>query len=120
MTSHELFCSGVRRTIGNVTTTMVWGDPLLPGNSPSVQTVMPLHLHGTTIAGLIDPTIQTWDLPLLHEIFLPYDIECISRLLVSSTYENSWYWHGDLKGFYSVSRGYRISMCEFKSAAARF
>ncbi|XP_019181728.1 PREDICTED: uncharacterized protein LOC109176790 [Ipomoea nil] len=86
MASHDLICTGVRRRIGNGANTMVMGDPWLPGDSsPMVQTIMPPHLSVTTVAGLIDPTTQSWDIPLLHEIFDSTDIDHIVRLLVSPT-----------------------------------
>ncbi|XP_031111814.1 uncharacterized protein LOC116015781 [Ipomoea triloba] len=103
MASHTLIYSGVRCRIDNGTSNLVWGDPWLSGDpNPMVQSLMPPHLSGTTVAGLIDQIVQTYDVPLLHEIFLPTDIGRILRLPLSPTYEDSWFWYGDPKGCYSV------------------
>ncbi|XP_031099874.1 uncharacterized protein LOC116004082 [Ipomoea triloba] len=78
MAAHDLVCSGVRRRIGNGKSTLIWGHPWLPDDpGPMVQTVMPQTLAGAAVSGLIDPTTNTWDQTILHDIFTLNDVRRI-------------------------------------------
>ncbi|XP_031131841.1 uncharacterized protein LOC116033223 [Ipomoea triloba] len=113
MAAHGLVCSGVRRRIGNGANTLAWGDPwLLDTNSPVVNTIMPPHLSGPVVQGLIDPVTGSWDLPLLCDIFDQSNVDRIVGIPISPTFEDSWYWFGDPKGCYSVKHGYRVLVGE--------
>ncbi|XP_019176908.1 PREDICTED: uncharacterized protein LOC109172215 [Ipomoea nil] len=59
---------------------------------PMVQIEMPMQLAGAKVEGLIDQDT---------------DVKNIKKIPISPENDDSWYWHGDLKGIYSVKSGYR-------------
>ncbi|XP_019172465.1 PREDICTED: uncharacterized protein LOC109167831 [Ipomoea nil] len=108
MVAKSLICSGVRRRIGNGETTLIWAHPWIHNDQePMVQTEMPMQLAEAKFVGLIDQDTGTWDHSILTDLFQPTDVENIKKIHVSQEYEDSWYWHGDPKGIYSVKNGYR-------------
>ncbi|XP_019177743.1 PREDICTED: uncharacterized protein LOC109172948 [Ipomoea nil] len=111
MASHGLIRRNIRRRIGNGNCTLVWGDPWFMGDStPMILSNKPEHLGEVKVSGLIDPVTLTWDMPLLNELFLPYDITRIIKIPISPAYEDLWYWFGDPKGEYTVKGAYRELM----------
>ncbi|XP_031116501.1 uncharacterized protein LOC116020159 [Ipomoea triloba] len=121
MAAHNLICSGARRRIGDGKSTLIWGHSWLPDDpSPMVHTTMPANLNGTYVSGLIDEESGTWDISILNDIFTPEDVLRISRVPVSSGYEDIWFWHGDPKGCYTVKSGYKLVMGEFSNMEGDF
>ncbi|XP_031120805.1 uncharacterized protein LOC116024042 [Ipomoea triloba] len=121
MAAHELICFGVRRRIGNGDTTLIWGHPWLPDDpSLMVQTHMPPGLNGSLVSGLVDPATNTWDQSILQDIFQPQDVERILSIPISLEYEDSWYWHGDPRGCYTVKDGYRLMCDDFSDRLSAF
>ncbi|XP_031101746.1 uncharacterized protein LOC116005640 [Ipomoea triloba] len=121
MAAHDLICGGVRRRIGDGKDTLIWGHPWLPdGLNPIVQTPMPEQLNGSLVSGLIDANTGMWDIPILNDIFTSQDVLRISRIPISPGYEDSWYWHGDPKGCYTVKSGYRTILGDYSSMDDNF
>ncbi|XP_019189681.1 PREDICTED: uncharacterized protein LOC109184071 [Ipomoea nil] len=79
----------------------------LDDQEPMIQTEMPVQLADAKVVGLIDQDTGTWDHSILTDLFQPIDVENIKRIPISPEYDDSWYWHGDPKGIYSVKNGYR-------------
>ncbi|XP_019191745.1 PREDICTED: uncharacterized protein LOC109186273 [Ipomoea nil] len=76
------------------------GHPWLPDDpSPLIQTLMPDELKEALVAGLIDQQMNEWDPHILSDLFEPEDVARISRILISSEYEDSWYWLSDPGAF---------------------
>ncbi|XP_019177841.1 PREDICTED: uncharacterized protein LOC109173035 [Ipomoea nil] len=108
MAAKSIVCSGVRRRIGNGESTLIWAHPWLQDeHDPMIQTEMPAQLQEARVAGLIDQQTGTWDPSILTDLFQPNDVENIMRIPVSPDYDDTWYWHGDPRGIYSVKDGYR-------------
>ncbi|XP_019153861.1 PREDICTED: uncharacterized protein LOC109150406 [Ipomoea nil] len=108
MAAKSIVCSGVRRRIGNGESTLIWAHPWLQDDhDPMVQTEMSAQLQEARVAGLIDQQTGTWDPSILTDLFQPNDVENIMKIPVSPGYDDTWYWHGDLRGMYSVKNGYR-------------
>ncbi|XP_031101874.1 uncharacterized protein LOC116005777 [Ipomoea triloba] len=103
----DLICGGIRRRIGDGTSTKIWGSPWLPDSDPMVHSIQPPYLSDTTVSGLIDPITNSWDVSILLDLFAPRDIDLIKRVPISPGYTDSWYWIDDLRGIYSVKSGYR-------------
>ncbi|XP_019198269.1 PREDICTED: uncharacterized protein LOC109192130 [Ipomoea nil] len=108
MAAKSMVCSGVWRRIGNGQDTRIWDHPWLQDEQePMIQTEMPPQLANARVAGLIDQDTGTWDASILSDIFVPEDLSRIMKIPVSPEYEDTWYWHDDPRGIYSVKSGYR-------------
>ncbi|XP_031097148.1 uncharacterized protein LOC116001408 [Ipomoea triloba] len=113
MAAHDMVCGGVRRRIGDGKTTLIWGHLWLPDDpTPMINTAMPAALSGSLVSGLMVEGSPTWDQAILSDIFLPDDINRISRIPISPSHEDSWLWYDDPRGLYSVKSGYRHIMGE--------
>ncbi|XP_019162216.1 PREDICTED: uncharacterized protein LOC109158777 [Ipomoea nil] len=121
MAAHDFVVAHVRRRIGNGQETLIWGHPWLQDNpSPLVQTVMPEPLRDAVVAGLIDQQTKTWDPHILTDLFEPEDVDRILRIPVSPDYKDTWYWHNDANGCYTVKDAYRRLMGEFNHTLGEF
>ncbi|XP_019198916.1 PREDICTED: uncharacterized protein LOC109192676 [Ipomoea nil] len=117
----SLICSGVRRRIGNGKSTLIWAHPWLQDDQePMIQTEMPIQLAGAKVVGLIDQESGTWDHPILTDLFQPSDVANIQRIPVSPDYDDTWYWHGDMRGIYFVKSGYRLIVGNYESNVGSF
>ncbi|XP_019155104.1 PREDICTED: uncharacterized protein LOC109151968 [Ipomoea nil] len=112
MANHGLICGGIRRRIGDGTSTSIWEHPWLFDSDFRIHTPMPHQLQGSKVSGLIDQDTQTWDLAILTYIFDPQDVNRILRVPVCPSYEDSWYCYNDPNGAYSVKSGYRCVLGE--------
>ncbi|XP_019199805.1 PREDICTED: uncharacterized protein LOC109193404 [Ipomoea nil] len=121
MAAKSIICSGVRRRIGNGESTFIWTHPWLQDEQdPMIQTEMPVQLQGARVMGLIDQQTGTWDNDFLTDLFQPEDVGRIMRIPVSLDYSDTWYWHGDPKGLYSVKSGYRRIVGDYESQGGDF
>ncbi|XP_019178278.1 PREDICTED: uncharacterized protein LOC109173495 [Ipomoea nil] len=121
MAAHDFVIAHVRRRIGNGQETLIWGHPWLQDNpSPLVQTVMPEPLRDAVVAGLIDQQTKTWDPHILTDLFEPEDVDRILKIPVSPDYKDTWYWHNDPNGCYTVKDAYRRLMGEFNHTLGEF
>nr|GMD89766.1 uncharacterized protein LOC109146988 [Ipomoea batatas] len=50
------------------------------------------------IIALIDPITNDWDGDLLHEMFMDRDVQLIKQIPVAITFEDQWFWKGDIRG----------------------
>ncbi|XP_031124330.1 uncharacterized protein LOC116027044 [Ipomoea triloba] len=57
---------------------------------------------------------------ILTDIFLRADVVRISRLPISPTYDDAWFWHGDPRGCYTVRNGYRRIVGEVDYSSSNF
>ncbi|XP_031106091.1 uncharacterized protein LOC116010716 [Ipomoea triloba] len=113
MASHDMVCNGVRRRIGDGKSTLIWGHPWLPDDpTPMIHCPMPPTLNGSLVSGLINEDTGSWDHSILWDIFLPSDVNRITKIPISPVYEDSWFWHGDPRGCYTVKGGYRYLLGE--------
>ncbi|XP_019173808.1 PREDICTED: uncharacterized protein LOC109169381 [Ipomoea nil] len=116
MAAKDLICSGIRRRIGNGKSTLIWEHPWLQDeHDPMIQTEMPPQLAGAKVEGLIDQDTSSWDQHILTDIFQPIDIPRILKIPVSPEYDDTWYWHGDPNGCYSVKNGYRCIIEDYET-----
>ncbi|XP_019191221.1 PREDICTED: uncharacterized protein LOC109185721 [Ipomoea nil] len=121
MAAHNLVCVGVRRRIGNGSTTLIWGHPWLQDNpSPLVQTIMPDALRNAVVVGLIDQQTKKLDPHILTDLFEPGDVDRILKIPISPDYDDTWYWLNDPKGLYTVKDAYRRLMGEFQHTTGEF
>ncbi|XP_019150535.1 PREDICTED: uncharacterized protein LOC109147327 [Ipomoea nil] len=68
---------------------------------------MSVQLREAKVAGLIDQQTGVWDPSILTDLFQPNDVAEIMKIPISPEYDDTWYWHGDPRGEYSVKSGYR-------------
>ncbi|XP_019179768.1 PREDICTED: uncharacterized protein LOC109174976 [Ipomoea nil] len=109
MAAKQLVCNGVRRRIETGTTTLIWEHPWLQDDTdPMIHTEMPPQLAGFRVVGLIDQETGQWDQQILTDIFEPGDVPRILKIPISPGYEDTWYWHGDPNGVYTVKDGYKL------------
>ncbi|XP_019172466.1 PREDICTED: uncharacterized protein LOC109167850 [Ipomoea nil] len=121
MAAKSIVCSGVRRRIGNGESTLIWTHPWLQDDQdPMIQTEMPTQLQEARVAGLIDQQTGTWDPSILTDLFQPTDVVNIMRIPVSPDYDDTWYWHGDPRGVYSVKSGYRLIVGNYQGDNGTF
>ncbi|XP_019160786.1 PREDICTED: uncharacterized protein LOC109157341 [Ipomoea nil] len=108
MASQGLVRSGCRRRIGNGRTTQIWAHPWLPDSQdPYVSTEQPAPNQGMVVADLVDDATGAWNSNLIQQIFNARDASLINKLPLNDTYDDLWYWEGDISGNYSVRCGYR-------------
>ncbi|XP_019150129.1 PREDICTED: uncharacterized protein LOC109146933 [Ipomoea nil] len=108
MASQGLVKMGCRRRIGGGRTTQVWAHPWLPNSQdPFVSTDQLAINQGMMVADLVDDVTGTWNTNLIQQIFNARDASLINKLPLNDTYDDLWYWEGDITGNYSVRSGYR-------------
>ncbi|XP_019172478.1 PREDICTED: uncharacterized protein LOC109167861 [Ipomoea nil] len=108
MAAKDLVCGGIRRRVGNGSSTLIWEHPWLNDElDPMIHTEIPQYLSGAKVIGLIDRDTGTWDPHILADIFQPSDIPRIQSIPIAPEYDDIWYWYGDPNGCYSVKSGYR-------------
>lgn len=61
------------------------------------------------VAEFVTPSHQ-WDVHKLRQFLCEEDVEVISSLPISRQAPDSWIWHYDKKGKYTVKSGYKFSM----------
>ncbi|XP_019194766.1 PREDICTED: uncharacterized protein LOC109188591 [Ipomoea nil] len=109
MAAKGMVCSGVRRRIGDGEFTLIWEHPWLQDDQdPMIQTEMPPQLTGARVVGFIYQDIGMWDHSILSDISVPTDVARILKIPVSPDCEDTWYWHGDPKGYYSIKSVFRL------------
>ncbi|XP_019179940.1 PREDICTED: uncharacterized protein LOC109175143 [Ipomoea nil] len=118
MTAKQLVCNGVRRRIGSGASTLIWEHPWLQDDTDQmIHTEMPPQLAGAKVVGLIDQETGQWDQQIVVDIFEPDDVPRILKIPISPDYEDTWYWHGDPNGNYSVKDGYKLIVGNYDTLA---
>lgn len=115
----EVLKEGLIRRIGNGEETNVWSDPWLPRDDAR----KPVTPKGNTlvqkVAELINQATGGWDEELITDIFWPQDAQCILSLPLVDGFEDSWAWHFDAKGQFSVKTAYHMLRDKQKREARR-
>ena len=89
----------------------IWKDRWLP--SPSTYKVISPMIGldpEATVDTLICDDSMTWNLPLLHSMFMARDVECILSIPLSKRKPSDvlLIWNGTKQGTFSVKSAYRI------------
>lgn len=76
-----------------------------------VVTPVNMELAGLRVCDLFVPNDVQWDVEMLHELFLPRDVEAILAIpLCSNEVEDMCIWHYGRNGEYTVRSAYRLVM----------
>lgn len=105
----DLLKGGIRKNLGNRQSIKIFSDPWIP--HPTTIKVLSRHLSSndsTVVADFITLSLQ-WDVPKLNIFLNKEDVEVIIRLPISSSSPDTWIWHYDRRGKYSVKSGYKLS-----------
>ena len=97
--------------IGNGETARLWRDKWLPTSlSYGPVTFSHFFLDNGTVFTLNNPEIASWKLDLIHEIFLPFDVEAILSIPLSlSLLTDKLIWAPTPTGQFSVSSAYKVT-----------
>lgn len=109
-TSGRVFFTGLRRKVGNGTSIRTFLDPWIPKESTFRPITPPVSNGDITVSNLIWPR-GTWHLPTISSLFCQEDIELILKSPLSNhNITDSWQWHDDKRGLFSVKSAYRLFM----------
>jgi hypothetical protein len=80
----QVLGDGMRWWVGNGESIQIWKDKWIHSSS-TYRIIFPMrHLEANPIVNsLINQNSMSWNVPLLHEIFLPHDIEMILKIPLS-------------------------------------
>ncbi|XP_019175849.1 PREDICTED: uncharacterized protein LOC109171175 [Ipomoea nil] len=108
MASQNLLKSGCRRRIGNGRATRVWSVPWVPDpHNPFVETDQGADGQDLVVSDFLDSNTGHWNHNYVHHLFNARDAGLILQLPVSPDHDDMWFWHGDIRGNYSVKDGYK-------------
>ncbi|XP_074290774.1 uncharacterized protein LOC141617477 [Silene latifolia] len=99
---------GLRRRIGDGKDTSVWGHAWVVGSN-SGKVISPCGPGNELImvADLIEPHGRGWNVTMLNQLFLPFEVKRILNIRLSPNEpKDSWYWFLDREGEYSVKTAY--------------
>ncbi|XP_060965292.1 uncharacterized protein LOC133034254 [Cannabis sativa] len=100
---------GARRGVGPGTNVSVQFDPWLADESQPWVTSRATGMETWTVNNLMVVGERAWDLEVISDIFNDRDKEIIIRTNIDQdTPMDTWYWHKDLYGFYTVREAYRL------------
>lgn len=105
--TRELLISGCRRRIGNGVETLIWEDKWLADCPYNIQCDRHDGCILMWVAQLWDLDTHNWDRNKLDQCFPPQIADKIEGIPLPQRYEvDSWVWHPDRSGQYSVRSGY--------------
>ncbi|KAK9987392.1 hypothetical protein SO802_032343 [Lithocarpus litseifolius] len=110
---------GCRWQIGNGKCAKLWRGKWLPTPS-SYRLVTPPHLlpEDASVSVLINLVAATWTSDLIHELFLPFDVEAILSIPFSvSLPADKLIWAPSTSSQFTVSNAYKVirkSLCELQ------
>ena len=112
MASQKLVQHGLRWQIGNGFNVQVWQDKWLPNSSTfrvvSPRLNSPLDLR---VCDLIDQENKCWNLQLLQQLFLPFEVEEIRSIPLSSSLPpDKQVWTGTSNGIFTVRSAYKLAL----------
>ena len=97
--------------IGNGGSVSLWRDKWLP-SPPSHKPATVLHFfpNDALVFALIYPEIATWKSDIIHEVFLPYNVEAILSIPLSSSLPTDrLIWAYTPSGWFTVSSAYYVA-----------
>ena len=112
MSAQNLVREGVWWRVGNGRSIRIWGDKWLP-SSITYEVASPRHfLHqDTRVSELIDQNAASWKAQVLDALFLPYEIEVIKGIPISSRLPaNKLIWAETPNGKFNVKSAYGVAM----------
>ena len=103
---------GLRWQIGNGFKVQVWKDKWLPSSSTykvvSPRLNAPVDLQ---VSKLIDMENRCWNLHLLQQLFLPFEVEEIRSIPLSNSLpSDKQIWTGTSNGLFTVRSAYKLAM----------
>ena len=103
---------GLRWSVGNGESILVWGDRWLPSTSTHKVVSPKLFLHkDTRVSEFIDPDVAGWKGGALDAVFLPHETELIKSIPISLQLpEDKLIWALTSNGVFSVGSAYRLAM----------
>lgn len=104
----DLLIKGLRRMIGNGSSTPVWSMPWLVDGD---HMCIPLMKNGFVdlnlrVKDLLLPRSHSWDMLKLNDLFFQRDVEIISQIRPVISSEDFYIWNHTRSGEYSVKTGY--------------
>jgi hypothetical protein len=97
----EVLQQGIIKRVGDGTTIDIWQDPWIPRS----WNRRPITVRGQE---LMDPATGMWDVELVRDNFCEQDAAIILSIPVFEDIEDTWAWHFDEKGLFSVKSVYKI------------
>lgn len=111
---------GMRWRIGDGKSIDIYGENWLPGKG-SARIVSPqvAALKGSQVAALINPNTRSWNINLLNQHFLSFEVTRIKAIPLSWTEQKDrLIWPDSHNGEYSIKIGYQMLCKEANSSAA--
>lgn len=104
----EVVKNGAIKRIGDGTSIKIWEDPWIPRNWDRRPFTRQGNAIITTVDELINPITASWDDQLVKSIFWASDAALILALPIREDMEDSWAWHPDPRGCFSVKSAYKL------------
>jgi hypothetical protein len=101
---------GLIRRIGNGQSTSIWNENWLP-RSTRLRPVAPRKVSPPVllVSELINHTEAEWNMEKVEEHFLPMDVDVIRSIpLSTSNQQDTWAWHFERSGSFTVRSVYRL------------
>ena len=112
MAAQKIVRHGLRWQIGNGLNVQVWNDKWLP--SSSIFKVVSPRLNSPAdlrVSKLIDSENMCWNLHLLQQLFLPFEVEEIRSVPLSNSLPpDKLIWTGTSNGLFTVRIAYKLAL----------
>lgn len=115
-----LLKAGVRRNLGNGMSIKIFQDPWIP--RPVTFKILMNRGHDNEnllVAEFITSSVR-WDVSKLHQYLCREDVEVITQLPISRTAPDTWVWHYDKNGKYTVKSGYKLCMLSSQATSSSY
>ena len=103
---------GVRWHVGNGQCIRIWDDKWIP-NSSSHQIISPRKSCSrvSMVSDLIGVEKKSWNLDILNQVFLPFEVEIIEGIPLSNHMPvDKKIWSETTNGIFSVRSAYKIAL----------
>lgn len=105
----ELLRKGLRKHLDNGDSIHLFTDPWLPRPYSFKVLMTNGESDCRMVNDFITPSLQ-WNIPMLEASLCPNDVALISTLAISPSAPDTWIWHFDKHGKYTVRSGYKVYM----------